>query len=346
MINWINVRIYHREPAIPKNHQLMLFWASLRGAIAFALSFEVSGESGPTIRTTTLMVCVITIIVLGGTTNYALVKFKIRTGVGAKDPLNRLALEEDDVETDSSEDEDEDWSDNRPGNARSRHENILIQPHGPWGRYHDSFDDSEYFTQEYDDEETDENSSTAPGGLQRIRQSLSLARINEFLSPREDDTTHWFIGFDDRWLKPMFTRTRYSQSAPRSRESFHNQHRPIRQAANTTTNPSSIATSKPVPNSSTKQSRPSGSQRSFGNPVGSGNIYSETSTTAATPQPTRSMLNKPTPVVRHEDEFGNFRASSWTSTTEVEVSSNRLVEMHGFGDTEVAGKKDIIDLGN
>jgi hypothetical protein len=61
----------------------MLWWAGLRGAIAFALSFDVEGEAGGAIRTTVLVVCVISIITLGGSTNFALERLKIRTGVGA-----------------------------------------------------------------------------------------------------------------------------------------------------------------------------------------------------------------------------------------------------------------------
>ena len=50
----------------------MLWWAGLRGAIAFALSVEVKGPSSMPIRTTTLVVCVFTIVLLGGTTRFML----------------------------------------------------------------------------------------------------------------------------------------------------------------------------------------------------------------------------------------------------------------------------------
>ena len=84
-INWLHEKMNKGlvlEEPIPKNHQLMLWWAGLRGAIAFALSFDVVGESAMAIRTTTLVVCVISIMLLGGTINFALRHLKIRIGFG------------------------------------------------------------------------------------------------------------------------------------------------------------------------------------------------------------------------------------------------------------------------
>lgn len=83
LINWAS-----RGDAIPRNHQLMvcfyqpqLFWAGLRGAIAFALSFEIQDGPGPVMKSTVLVVCVVSIILLGGSTNYALERLEIKTGV-------------------------------------------------------------------------------------------------------------------------------------------------------------------------------------------------------------------------------------------------------------------------
>ena len=60
------------KESIPRNHQIMLWWAGLRGAIAFALSVEVKGSSSMPIRTTTLVVCLFTILALGGSTKFAI----------------------------------------------------------------------------------------------------------------------------------------------------------------------------------------------------------------------------------------------------------------------------------
>lgn len=72
IINFLSTKLLGDSipDAIPKNHQIMLWWAGLRGAIAFALSVEVKGPSSMPIRTTTLVVCVFTIVLLGGTTKF------------------------------------------------------------------------------------------------------------------------------------------------------------------------------------------------------------------------------------------------------------------------------------
>ncbi|KAI8918566.1 Cation/H+ exchanger, partial [Powellomyces hirtus] len=86
LINFVSAKIHRTagREEIPRNHQLMLWWAGLRGAIAFALSFEVKGETAKVIQTTTLIICIITVILLGGTTNMALQRLEIKTGVGKK----------------------------------------------------------------------------------------------------------------------------------------------------------------------------------------------------------------------------------------------------------------------
>lgn len=66
---------------IPKSHQIMLWWAGLRGAIAFALSMDIQTPSANELRSTTLIVVVLSILIFGGSTTYALRRLKIRTGV-------------------------------------------------------------------------------------------------------------------------------------------------------------------------------------------------------------------------------------------------------------------------
>ncbi|KAI8904146.1 Cation/H+ exchanger [Gorgonomyces haynaldii] len=122
LINW-----YSKQQAIPKNHQLMIVFSGLRGAIAFALSFEVEGKPAHVIQTTILVVCVVSVIVLGGLTPQMLNYLEIKQG--------EIQLEEE--------------------------------------RLWDSDDES-------------------PG-------RLSLESRDGF------ESSHWFLSFDAKWLKPIFT---------------------------------------------------------------------------------------------------------------------------------------------
>lgn len=70
-----------RNEEIPHSYQMMLFWAGLRGAVGVALAAGFKGENAQTLRTTVLVVVVLTVIVFGGTTAYMLEVLGIRTGV-------------------------------------------------------------------------------------------------------------------------------------------------------------------------------------------------------------------------------------------------------------------------
>ncbi|KAI9004226.1 Sodium/hydrogen exchanger family-domain-containing protein [Gaertneriomyces semiglobifer] len=173
---------------IPRNHQLMLWWAGLRGAIAFALSFEVTGDTPETsrtakvIQTTTLIICIITVILLGGSTNYALGHLGIRTGVGKKtlaadtpdgDPYR--CFESDDSD---SADDSEDMDDTRSE-----------------ALFHDEAHDSDVSpATEHADDLT---------GAHDTLIDMDRDRLNI----RDDDMSHWFMSFDNTWLKPLFTRS-------------------------------------------------------------------------------------------------------------------------------------------
>ena len=57
----------------------MIFWAGLRGAVAFALSFQVEGKEKSVVQSTILIVCVISILFLGGSTPSVINYLKIET---------------------------------------------------------------------------------------------------------------------------------------------------------------------------------------------------------------------------------------------------------------------------
>jgi solute carrier family 9 (sodium/hydrogen exchanger), member 6/7 len=60
---------------------MMLFWAGLRGAVGVALAAGFKGENAQTLRTTVLVVVVLSVVMFGGTTAYMLEVLGIRTGV-------------------------------------------------------------------------------------------------------------------------------------------------------------------------------------------------------------------------------------------------------------------------
>lgn len=82
LINAIIRRFYGVEgDAINQNYQLMLFWAGLRGAVAFALAMEIESPNASVIRSTILIVVVATVLVFGGTTPLVIRYLRIETGV-------------------------------------------------------------------------------------------------------------------------------------------------------------------------------------------------------------------------------------------------------------------------
>ncbi|KAJ2491231.1 monovalent cation:H+ antiporter, CPA1 (nhx1) [Coemansia sp. RSA 2050] len=88
----LNAIFKYRHPSAPSSaqpvtheEQTMLFWAGLRGAVAVALASEVSGATGPLLRTTVLCVVVLSVTIFGGTTPQVVHQLGIRTGVPQPD---------------------------------------------------------------------------------------------------------------------------------------------------------------------------------------------------------------------------------------------------------------------
>jgi sodium/hydrogen exchanger-like protein 6/7 len=70
-----------RSEELPHAYQMMLFWAGLRGAVGVALAAGFKGRNAQTLRTTVLVVVVLTVVLFGGTTSRMLEILGIRTGV-------------------------------------------------------------------------------------------------------------------------------------------------------------------------------------------------------------------------------------------------------------------------
>jgi sodium/hydrogen exchanger-like protein 6/7 len=87
IINWvIRYRARRRGNAdsaeeLPYSHQVMLFWAGLRGAVGVALAAGLTDGNAEALRATVLIVVVLTVIIFGGTTSRMLEILNIRTGV-------------------------------------------------------------------------------------------------------------------------------------------------------------------------------------------------------------------------------------------------------------------------
>lgn len=79
-----------RDDEIPKNYQMVLYWAGLRGAVGVALAEGMRGQHAIALRTTVLVSVVLSVLVFGGTIQRVVETVGIRTGV----------IDEDDEETD------------------------------------------------------------------------------------------------------------------------------------------------------------------------------------------------------------------------------------------------------
>lgn len=82
-----------RTEEFSHSYQMMLFWAGLRGAVGVALAAGFIGHNAQILRTTVLVVVVLTVLIFGGTSLRMLEVLGIRTGV--------------EDEADSSSDEDD-----------------------------------------------------------------------------------------------------------------------------------------------------------------------------------------------------------------------------------------------
>ncbi|KAJ3250913.1 monovalent cation:H+ antiporter, CPA1 (nhx1) [Chytriomyces hyalinus] len=205
MLNRLNP-LPNGQLLIPTNHQYILWWAGLRGAIAFALSFEMDASaSAPAIRTTTLIVCVVSIVGLGGTVGLAIEELGVRTGV----------VEEDGDA--SSGDEENDWDD-EIALVQGRGRRLGSDASGVGGKVAVGMNGVGVNGRV---RAVSEDAMRVGGfdvrgsgnSWQRMRSDHSLmdGESEDGASHGMVADDHWFIGFDNRWMKPLFTRSRVSR---------------------------------------------------------------------------------------------------------------------------------------
>lgn len=204
MINAV-CRALGKPEQLPRNHQMMLFWAGLRGAVAFALASGITGDSAPAMRTTILAVVVLTVLLFGGTTSRMLQVLDVKTGV----------IEPDESGGSEIEDDYEQPSPRHQQNIRGRSTSTRTSRNNKYTSVN---------TNDYEEEEDDyESEEDLLGGINSRSNGSSNNRrrnsnnnndqsIGGLLSGPlgepipEDRPPHWFVSFDEKWLKPFLTK--------------------------------------------------------------------------------------------------------------------------------------------
>ncbi|ORZ21770.1 Sodium/hydrogen exchanger family-domain-containing protein [Lobosporangium transversale] len=196
-INMISVYVLKRSDTLSRPHQVMLFWAGLRGAVAFALAASLDGvNEAAALKTTILVVVVLSVIVFGGTTARMLGILGVKIGCV-------------DSEGESDDNEYEDYD----------REREIYLTEDVYGRGSDSqalylqssFSNSELSLQSRPSDDdyvgsSGSSPSTGSNGHHQYRDNTILPL--PVASANHPDDTHWFLSFDERYLKPMFSRSR------------------------------------------------------------------------------------------------------------------------------------------
>lgn len=193
---------------LPREYQLMLFWAGLRGAVGFALSAGMEGPNAYALQTTVLVVVVLTVIVFGGTTAQMLDVLQIQTGV-----------EDDEDEASSEEEADlEHW----PGaSRRAGHASEGAMTPTPSARYRDvsSAPDANEVLPDHTQADLPQAMVAGPGGLRSLTRDELLEEEGGALDPAVRarhvldranlifQDGQWFQRIDERYLLPMFSNT-------------------------------------------------------------------------------------------------------------------------------------------
>ncbi|KAG8908478.1 monovalent cation:H+ antiporter, CPA1 (nhx1), partial [Tulasnella sp. 417] len=201
------INLFHRTARgkrgeeIPHSYQMMLFWAGLRGAVGVALAAGFMGDNAPALRTTVLVVVVLTVIMFGGTTARMLEVLGIRTGV------------EDGGDGDSSEEErypmnvtgNGDWSGGlAPGMGRDRR--FRRSPTGwnspnaqPPNRDPRRASRSGTLWSAGSDE-SDAGEVLPPGPNMQVDRLSGVRQLAELGADGK-----WFTALDERYLLPLFS---------------------------------------------------------------------------------------------------------------------------------------------
>ncbi|CAO3565753.1 unnamed protein product [Mortierella alpina] len=200
LINMISVYVLKRSDTLSRPHQVMLFWAGLRGAVAFALAAGLDGvHEAAALKTTILVVVVLSVIVFGGTTARMLAILGVKVGC---------------VDSEGESDEDEGYEDYDRDREIYLSDDIYGRGADNQALYlHSSYSNSELSLQSRPSDEDYVGSGGSGSGSGSSTGSGHQHRDNTILplpvaAANHPDDTHWFLSFDDRYLKPIFSRSR------------------------------------------------------------------------------------------------------------------------------------------
>ncbi|KAG0249915.1 monovalent cation:H+ antiporter, CPA1 (nhx1) [Mortierella polycephala] len=197
LINRVSVYVLKRSDTLSRPHQVMLFWAGLRGAVAFALAASLDGvNEAAALKTTILVVVVLSVIIFGGTTAKMLAILGVKVGC---------------VDSEGESEDDEGYEDY----DRDREMYLTEDLHGRGSDsqalyLQSSYSNSELSLQSRPSDDDYVGSAGSGSGSSTVSNHH---RDNTILplpvaSANHPDDTHWFISFDDRYLKPIFSRSR------------------------------------------------------------------------------------------------------------------------------------------
>ncbi|KAG9323546.1 hypothetical protein KVV02_003070 [Mortierella alpina] len=200
LINMISVYVLKRSDTLSRPHQVMLFWAGLRGAVAFALAAGLDGvHEAAALKTTILVVVVLSVIVFGGTTARMLAILGVKVGC---------------VDSEGESDEDEGYEDYDRDREIYLSDDMYGRGADSQALYmHSAYSNSELSLQSRPSDEDYVGSGGSGSGSGSSTGSGHQHRDNTILplpvaAANHPDDTHWFLSFDDRYLKPIFSRSR------------------------------------------------------------------------------------------------------------------------------------------
>lgn len=234
LINWIFHTRGQRHEELPHSYQMMLFWAGLRGAVGVALAAGITGDNADALRTTVLVVVVLTVILFGGTTARMLEVLGIRMGVEDEDDSEdedpylgmQMGRRQLGMRTGRYADDLDDFAtsptDSPYGNALqlgARDSSLRLHSKRPLAGPYRQNSRGAYSTQSSSDSEADEPLPSSHNDIESRGITAVDAEDREGMVFKDGQ---WFTSLDERYLLPLFSNSVASRR--------HNQRKAIKRA--------------------------------------------------------------------------------------------------------------------